>query len=90
MRMEEPVRQERIGICALIAIALLASFSASGDSASPMSPEELSATIKTMPSDAFQEPAPGTAGDAVTLEYLVDRFAIAARGTDRRAYGSIT
>jgi Zn-dependent M28 family amino/carboxypeptidase len=55
-------------------MALLASFPAQGDSGSPINPEELSTTVKTLTSDAFQGRAPGMAGEAVTVAYLVRRF----------------
>jgi Zn-dependent M28 family amino/carboxypeptidase len=75
VRIEAPPKRERKSTCALIALtAVLASFSARGDSGLPINPEELSVTVKTLTSDAFQGRAPGTAGDAVTVAYLVRRF----------------
>jgi Zn-dependent M28 family amino/carboxypeptidase len=41
---------------------------------SPIDPAQMSATVKTIASDAFQGRAPGTAGEAKTVAYLIDRF----------------
>jgi Zn-dependent M28 family amino/carboxypeptidase len=41
---------------------------------SPIDPAQMSATAKTLASDAFQGRAPGTAGEARTVAYLIDRF----------------
>jgi hypothetical protein len=43
-------------------------------SASPIDPAQLSATVKTLASDAYQGRAPGSPGEAVTVDYLIDRF----------------
>jgi Zn-dependent M28 family amino/carboxypeptidase len=43
-------------------------------SASPIDPVQLSATVKVLASDAFQGRAPGSPGEAKTVDYLVDRF----------------
>ena len=40
----------------------------------PISPQRLSAAVKTMASDRFQGRAPGTPGEAVTVDYIVERF----------------
>ena len=40
----------------------------------PISPSELSATVKTLASDDFEGRAPGTAGEAKTVDYLIARF----------------
>jgi len=45
-----------------------------GDPTSPIDPTRLSATVKTLASDAFQGRAPGTPGETTTVAYLVDRF----------------
>jgi len=75
VKIEGSPEREQKSTCALIALAaLLASFSAQGDSGSSINPEELSATVKTLTSDAFQGRAPGMAGEAVTVAYLVRRF----------------
>lgn len=39
-----------------------------------ISPDNLSETVKTLASDAFEGRAPGTAGEAKTVEWLVARF----------------
>lgn len=44
------------------------------ESSSPIDPAQLSATVKTLASDAFQGRAPGTPGEAVTVRYLIERF----------------
>jgi Zn-dependent M28 family amino/carboxypeptidase len=54
-------------------LAAAARGAASGPS-SPIDPAELSATVKTLAADAFQGRAPGSAGEAVTVDYLVGRF----------------
>jgi Zn-dependent M28 family amino/carboxypeptidase len=41
---------------------------------SPISPARMSATVKTLASDAFEGRAPGTAGEAKTVAYLIRRF----------------
>jgi Zn-dependent M28 family amino/carboxypeptidase len=75
VKIEGLPERERKSVCALITLAaLLGPFQAQGDSASPINPEELSVTVKTLTSDAFQGRAPGTAGGAITVAYLVDRF----------------
>ena len=58
----------------IVATAVLASFPVTGESLSPVSPARMSATVKTLASDAFQGRAPGTPGEAKTVAYLVDRF----------------
>ena len=40
----------------------------------PISPAELSATVKVLASDAFEGRAPGTPGEARTVAYLIERF----------------
>lgn len=44
------------------------------ESSGPVDPVELSATVKALASDPFEGRAPGTAGEAVTLDYLIGRF----------------
>ncbi len=58
----------------IIATAVLASFPVTGEPPSPVNPARMSATVKTLASDAFQGRAPGTPGEARTVAYLVDRF----------------
>ena len=64
---------QRIHI-AHVAAGWLASFAVLGATPSPISPERMSATVKTLASDAFGGRAPGTPGEAKTVEYLVRRF----------------
>ena len=59
---------------ASVAATVLASMPVTGESLSPINPARMSATAKTLSSDAFQGRAPGTAGEATTVAYLVDRF----------------
>jgi Zn-dependent M28 family amino/carboxypeptidase len=40
----------------------------------PVSPAEMSATVKVLASDAFEGRAPGTPGEVKTVDYLVQRF----------------
>ena len=40
----------------------------------PVSPESLSADVKVLASDAFGGRAPGTAGEARTIDWLVGQF----------------
>jgi Zn-dependent M28 family amino/carboxypeptidase len=47
---------------------------AHAQSPGPVSPAELSATVKVLASDAFQGRAPGTPGEAKTVDYLIARF----------------
>ena len=58
----------------IVATAVLASLPVTGESLSPINPTRMSATVKTLASDAFQGRAPGTPGEAKTVAYLVDRF----------------
>jgi Zn-dependent M28 family amino/carboxypeptidase len=58
----------------LAAAALLGSFPVKGDSLSPIDPARMSATVKTLASDSFQGRAPGTPGETITINYLVDQF----------------
>jgi Zn-dependent M28 family amino/carboxypeptidase len=58
----------------LVASALLGSLPVSSDSLSPIDPARMSATVKTLASDAFQGRAPGTPGETITMTYLVDQF----------------
>jgi Zn-dependent M28 family amino/carboxypeptidase len=58
----------------LIITATLASGALAADSPSPISPARMSATVKTLASDAFEGRAPGTPGEAKTVAYLIDRF----------------
>jgi Zn-dependent M28 family amino/carboxypeptidase len=54
-------------------VLLLASLSSAAPS-SPIDPARMSATAKTLASDAFEGRAPGTPGEAKTVAYLIDRF----------------
>ena len=58
----------------LIVAAALASGALAADAPSPISPARMSATVKTLASDAFEGRAPGTPGEAKTVAYLIDRF----------------
>jgi Zn-dependent M28 family amino/carboxypeptidase len=58
----------------LIFAAALASGAFAADTPSPISPARMSATAKTLASDAFEGRAPGTPGEAKTVAYLIDRF----------------
>jgi Zn-dependent M28 family amino/carboxypeptidase len=44
------------------------------ESQSPISSPRMSATVKTLASDAFEGRAPGTPGEQKTVEYLIHRF----------------
>jgi len=57
-----------------LAAGWLLSPSAMAASPSPISPARMSATAKTLASDAFEGRAPGTPGEEKTVEYLVHRF----------------
>ncbi len=59
---------------ALVFTAVLASGAVAADSPSPISPARMSATVKTLSSDAFEGRAPGTPGEEKTVAYLIDRF----------------
>jgi len=62
----------------LIASALmvlpLAAFAAADFPSGPISPKEMSETVRIIASDEFQGRAPGTPGEAKTVEYLIGRF----------------
>jgi Zn-dependent M28 family amino/carboxypeptidase len=58
----------------LAAAGWLTSFAILAASPSPISPARMSATVKTLASDAFEGRAPGTAGEAMTVAYLIHRF----------------
>ena len=45
-----------------------------GAAASPIDPNSMSETVKILASDAFQGRAPGTQGEAKTVDYLIGRF----------------
>jgi hypothetical protein len=49
----------------IVATAVLASLPVTGESLSPINPTRMSATVKTLASDAFQGRAPGTPGEAL-------------------------
>ncbi len=59
---------------ALVFTAVLASGAVAADSPSAISPARMSATVKTLSSDAFEGRAPGTPGEEKTVAYLIDRF----------------
>jgi len=58
----------------LILAAALASGALAADTPSLISPARMSATVKTLASDAFEGRAPGTPGEAKTVAYLIERF----------------
>ncbi|WP_295634560.1 M20/M25/M40 family metallo-hydrolase [Novosphingobium sp.] len=57
-----------------LSAALFAGMSQSAPAKVAVDPKQLSATVTTLSSDAFEGRAPGTAGEARTIEYLVQRF----------------
>jgi len=59
---------------ALSLAACLVSMSGMAASPSPISPLRISATVKTLASDAFEGRAPGTPGEQKTVHYLIHRF----------------
>ena len=52
----------------------LASHAADSYPAGPIDPKRMSDIVKTISSDEFQGRAPGTPGEAKTVEYLIERF----------------
>ena len=58
----------------IITTAVLASVPVTGAPVSAINPARMSATVKTLASDAFEGRAPGTPGEAKTVAYLVGRF----------------
>lgn len=60
-------------IFALVALAA-ATPTLAQTTASPIDPDKLVETVKTLSSDRFEGRAPGTAGEGQTIEYLVTRF----------------
>ena len=61
-------------LVSFLAAGSLASLTATAASQSPISPARMSATVKTLASDAFEGRAPGTPGEQKTVEYLIHRF----------------
>jgi len=63
-------------LAGVIALGLATSLAAAaaGAAPNPISPAELSATVKVLASDAFEGRAPGTPGEATTVAYLIERF----------------
>ncbi|USI74373.1 M28 family peptidase [Sphingomonas morindae] len=59
---------------ARLVAALLAAPALLAAAPAPVTPAELSATVKTLASDAFGGRAPGTPGEAKTIAYLVARL----------------
>jgi hypothetical protein len=71
----EPLEKNLKGILGcVITTAVLASFPVTGAPLSSINPARMSATVKTLASDAFEGRGPGTPGEAKTVAYLVDRF----------------
>ena len=64
----------RTTLAAFALASLFASTSVHAQTPSPISPAELSATVKVLASDDFQGRAPGTPGEAKTVAYLIARF----------------
>jgi Zn-dependent M28 family amino/carboxypeptidase len=58
---------------AFLSLAMMSSLAAAAP-ADPVSPAALSADVKVLASDAFGGRAPGTAGEAKTIEWLVAQF----------------
>jgi Zn-dependent M28 family amino/carboxypeptidase len=58
----------------IVAAAVIASLPVIVAAQSPIDPARMSATVKVLASDAFEGRAPGTAGEAKTVAYLVQRF----------------
>ncbi len=70
---------------ALLALAPL--LVGAAPASAPITPAELSATVKVIASDAFQGRAPGTEGETRTIDYLVERLkalGLAPGGPDGR------
>ena len=59
---------------ALLALAPLLAAAAAPPAPAPVAPAELSATVKVLASDPFGGRAPGSAGEAKTVAYLIDRL----------------
>ncbi|MGC1303341.1 MAG: M28 family metallopeptidase [Caulobacteraceae bacterium] len=64
--------ERSIGLGLAAAVALGAAAVAAGTG--PIDPGQMSATVKVLASDAFQGRAPGTPGEAKTVDYLIQRF----------------
>ena len=61
-------------VAASAAIAAMAALNAAAQESAPISSERLSDITKVLASDEFEGRAPGTPGEAKTVEYLVARF----------------
>jgi Zn-dependent M28 family amino/carboxypeptidase len=59
-----------LGLAALLTVGSAHAAPASG----PIDPAEMSATVKVLASDPFEGRAPGTPGEAKTVDYLIERF----------------
>jgi aminopeptidase len=66
-------RRSTLIACALLALPL-AAFAAADLSSGPIDPRIMSDIVKTLASDEFQGRAPGTPGEAKTVDYLIERF----------------
>ena len=62
----------RLPLIGLAALMLTVSLTAAAPD--PISPQRLSADVKTLASDAFEGRAPGTPGEAKTVDWLVAQF----------------
>ena len=58
----------------VLPLAILAAAPAAAPAAAQVSPQHLSDDVKTLASDGFEGRAPGTAGEAKTVDWLVARF----------------
>jgi Zn-dependent M28 family amino/carboxypeptidase len=59
---------------AALCVAFAAPAALAEPASGPVDPAQLSATVKALASDPFQGRAPGTPGEAVTVDYLISRF----------------
>ena len=67
-----PIRTALASLFALLAVPAAAAPLQVG--AGPVSPERISGIVRELASDRFQGRAPGTAGEPVTVDYLVAQF----------------
>jgi Zn-dependent M28 family amino/carboxypeptidase len=67
-------RSAALGLALALAAGGLAQARDSAGNSGPISPQRMSAIVREIASDAYQGRAPGTAGEAKTVDYLIAQF----------------
>jgi Zn-dependent M28 family amino/carboxypeptidase len=63
-----------LALAGLLALSVTAPSAVAATDTGPIDPARLSATVEDLSSDPFQGRAPGTPGEAVTVDYLIGRL----------------